>query len=87
MDENQAKHILSDMHKGVCGGHYTAQITAHKILRAGYWWPTLFLDAQKMVRKCDPYQRFLGKLKYEGSLPLRTVTVEAPFQQWGIDFI
>jgi len=64
-----------------------AKATAHKILRLGNWWPTLFSDVQKMVRKCEAFQRFLGKLKYAGALPLRTITVEAPFQQWGIDFI
>jgi len=87
VDEGEANNVLNDMHKGLCGGHYTAQTTAHKILRAGYWWPTLFSDAQRLIRKCDPCQRFSGKLRYEGALPLRTVTVDAPFQQWGIDFL
>jgi len=80
VDENQAKDILNDIHHGVCGGHYPAYTTSHKVLRAGYWWPTLFSDAHRMIRKCDPCQRFSGKLKYDGALPLRTITVEAPFQ-------
>jgi len=87
VDEDEANNVLNDMHKGLCGGHYTAQTTSHKILRAGYWWPTVFSDAQKLVRKCDPCQRFSRKLRYEGAFPLRIVTVDAPFQQWGIDFI
>ena len=27
--------------------------SVHKILRAGYYWPTLFKDAHAHVRKCD----------------------------------
>lgn len=74
------------MHDGVCGGHYSAKTTTGKIVRARYYWPTLFKDAHEHVRKCDPCQKFSSKLKYEGALPLNPVTVEAPFVQCGIDF-
>lgn len=47
----------------------------------------LFKDAHIYVRKCEPCQKFLGKLKYAGALPLRPMKVEAPFHQWDIDFI
>ncbi|GLJ50228.1 hypothetical protein SUGI_1069200 [Cryptomeria japonica] len=75
------------MHDGVCGGHYFAKTTTGKIIQAGYYWPTLFKDAHAHVQKCDPCQKNSSKLKYEGALPLNLVTVEAPFVQWGIDFI
>lgn len=75
------------MHNVVCGGHYMAKIIAHKILRSRYWWPSLFFDTHKMVKKCDAYQKKIGKLKKIGALPLRPKNVEDPFQQWGIDFI
>ena len=87
VDETESKRILKDMHEGVCGGHYMAKITAHKILRAGFWLPKLFKDAYKFVKLCVTCQRFSGKLKFSRNLPLRPVEVQAPFQQWGIDFI
>lgn len=40
-----------------------------------------------MVRRCDACQRFSGKLKFSGNMPLRPIDVQPPFQQWGIDFI
>ncbi|GLJ21637.1 hypothetical protein SUGI_0402860 [Cryptomeria japonica] len=86
-DEFQAKQVLIEMHDGACGGHYSAKTTAGEIILAGYFWPTLFKDAHAYVRKCDPCQKFSSKLKYEGALPLNPVSVEAPFVQWGIDFI
>ena len=40
-----------------------------------------------LVRKCDSCQRFASKLKFSSNTPLKPVEVEAPFQQWGMDFI
>lgn len=37
LDESHAKHFLREMHEGVCGGHYSAKKTTHKILRVGYY--------------------------------------------------
>lgn len=75
VDESQAEKLLKDMHGGICGGHYMGKTTAHKILRAGFWWPTIFKAAENWVRRCDACQRFAGKLKFLGNVPLRPVEV------------
>ena len=75
------------MHLGVCRGHYMAKNTSHKIMRVGFLWPNLFNDSHKMIRKCDACERFFGKLKFLGNVPLNPIEVQAPFQQWGLDFI
>ena len=67
------------MHSGICGGHYMEKTTAHKVMRAGFWWPSLFKDTQILVRKCDSCQRFAGKLKISGNTPLKLVEVQTPF--------
>lgn len=54
LDKYQAKKVLIEMHEGECGGHFSAKTTAHKILRAGYYWPTLFKDTYTHVSKCEP---------------------------------
>lgn len=87
LDKSEARRMLTEMHNGVCGGHYSAKTTTDKIVRAGYYWPTLFKDAHEHVRRCDPCQKISSKLKYEGAFPLNLVIVEAPYVQWGIDFI
>ena len=74
------------MHKGACVGHLYWKSTANKILRAGYYWPTLFTDVYQKVRACLECQKFAGKEKLH-SLPLKPISTEAPFQQWGLDFI
>ena len=75
------------MYSSICGGHYIAKTTTHKVTRESFWWPNLFRDAQVLVRKCDSCQRFARKLKFLGNTPFKLVEVQAPFQQWGMDFL
>ena len=53
IDQAESRKILRDMHEGVCGGHYMAKKTTHKILRSGLRWPTIFKDTHQFVKKCD----------------------------------
>ena len=77
---------MTEMHKGACWGHLYWKSTTNKILRASYYWPTLFTDVYQKVRACLECQKFVGKEKLH-SLPLKHISTEAPFQQWGLDFI
>jgi hypothetical protein len=86
VNKEEAKKILEELHCGHCGGHFFAFATAHKILRAGYYWPTLFSDIYQHIRSCQPCQYFSDKPKLPAQ-PLKQVVVEAPFQQWGLDFV
>jgi hypothetical protein len=86
LDENEAKKVTTDMHRGFCGGHHHWKSISLKILRAGYYWPTLFFDVFTIVRKCNECQKFAGKHKLL-SLPLKLISTSGPFQQWGLDFI
>jgi transposase InsO family protein len=46
----------------------------------------IFFDTHRYVKSCQLCQYFIGK-KCLPSLPLKSIIVEAPFQQWGLDFI
>jgi hypothetical protein len=84
--ETETEKVIDEFHEGVCGGHHAWRATTYKILRAGYYWPKLFTDVNTKVRACVPCQLFTGKQKVP-ALPLIPVKTEAPFQQWGLDFI
>ena len=86
IDPDVSKKVMFDMHSSVCGGHHYWRTTAYKILRASYFWPSLFTDVCAEVRTCEKYQKFKGK-KHLTSFPLKPIVVSAPFQQWGLDFI
>ena len=58
MSQVEVPDILEAYHNSACRGHFLGQLTGHKILRAGYFWPTLFQDLHDYVRKCDACQRY-----------------------------
>jgi hypothetical protein len=37
VDDKEAKNLMENLHKGLCGGHRVALTTTHKILRLGYY--------------------------------------------------
>jgi len=51
LEKSEVEKVLQELHDGPAGGHFGGVTTTHKILHAGYYWPTLFKDAQKYVRK------------------------------------
>jgi hypothetical protein len=85
VDPQEVERIMVEFHDNLCGGHHFWKTTAYKILRAGYYWPTMFTDICRRVRACIKCQRFEGKQQLK-SLPLNPVVVSGPFQQWGLDF-
>lgn len=60
------------------GGHLFWKTTTYKILRGGFYWPTLFHDIYKEVSTCHECQLFEGKRKLK-PLPLVPILAEAPF--------
>ena len=78
VDETKSKKLMVEFHLGFCGGHFTARTTTHKMLRAGYYWPSLFLDVHKAVRVCPQCQLFTRKQQMK-ALPLNPIVVQAPF--------
>ena len=86
LEKTEAEKVLQELHDGPAGGHYAGEATAHKILRAGYYWPTLFKDSYNYIRKCQVYQAAVGKQK-KSSIPLQPVNIEQLFSQWGLDII
>ena len=39
-------YVLRDIHEGACGNHSGAKSIVHKIVRAGYSWPSMQADAK-----------------------------------------
>ena len=43
--EEEAKFILKEVHEGICGDHTGPRSLVSKIIRIGYFWPTMQKDA------------------------------------------
>jgi hypothetical protein len=84
--EEEVENTIMEFHKGDCGGHHYWKTIVHKILRAGLYWPSIFSDVYKELSRCHECQIFYGKRKLH-PFPLKPISVEAPFRQWGLDFI
>eukprot|EP00253_Pinus_taeda_P022379 PITA_22379 len=41
--------VLKFAHDEPCGGHFADKQTAYKVLRAGYFWPSLFKNAKQEI--------------------------------------
>jgi len=60
LEKDDANHVLKEMHDGPAGGHYGRETTAHKTLRAGYYWPTVLRDSHTYTSKCKVCQSTTG---------------------------
>ena len=58
--EDGVKAKIQEFHEEDCGGHIYQKVIAHKILREGFCWPTLFLYVYKDVSTCHQCQIFEG---------------------------
>ena len=79
LEHEDAKKVLAELHDGPAGGHFLGDTTTHKILRFGYYWPTLFKDAHAHVRKCDTCQSSSGR-QAKATGPLKPVIISEPFE-------
>ncbi len=61
--KGESDKVLQEFHEGDCGGHLYWKTTTDKILRASFYWPTLFTDVKKFVTTCHKCQIFEGKEK------------------------
>ena len=50
---DEANYVLREVHEGACGNHSGARSLVHKVVRAGYYWPTIQADAKAYVKVCD----------------------------------
>ncbi|XP_014498356.1 uncharacterized protein LOC106759610 [Vigna radiata var. radiata] len=50
--EDEAQYVMNELHLGVCGFHTGGRALKAKILRAGYYWPTMEDDAAQFTRRC-----------------------------------
>ncbi|XP_059311714.1 uncharacterized protein LOC132063262 [Lycium ferocissimum] len=86
LPESEVLEILKACHDSVVRGHHSGTRTAVKVLKCGYYWPTLFHDANLMVRSCDQCQR-QGNIGRRQEMPMNFVIEVEMFDVWGIDFM
>ena len=86
VDEQKEKRLIEEFHARECGEHHYQKTIVNKILRAIFYWPTIFSETHREIVSCQKCHIFEGLMKLF-PFPLKRIHVEAPFQQWGLDFI
>ncbi|XP_057734367.1 uncharacterized protein LOC130949742 [Arachis stenosperma] len=83
---DETDYVLREVLEGCCGHHIGGRSLARKIIRVGYYWPTMMSDARKFVKKCKKCQENASFHKApHGELSL--MMAPRPFTQWGVDLL
>nr|GEU52880.1 reverse transcriptase domain-containing protein [Tanacetum cinerariifolium] len=82
----EAIDILKACHNESIGGHYGLNYTAKKVFDFGFYWPTIYRDAQDLVKSCKACQR-QGKILQRDEMSQNSIQVCEIFDVRGIDFI
>ncbi|XP_022858502.1 uncharacterized protein LOC111379372 [Olea europaea var. sylvestris] len=83
---SESSQALAEVREGVCGNHQGARALSYKLIRYGYYWPTMKKDASEYVKRCDRCQRF-GNVIHSPAEDLTNINCSAPFEQWGVDIL
>ena len=58
LNEEVVATTVKEVHMGIFTNQSGRKFLAHKLLRQGYYWPTMQSDAQEFVKKCEKWQCF-----------------------------
>ncbi|KAK8934446.1 hypothetical protein KSP39_PZI014383 [Platanthera zijinensis] len=86
ISEKEVGRVLEEIHSGECGSHSGSRTLEGRVLRQGYFWPTLRRDAEEFSKKCRKCQEF-APLQLLPAQRLRTITAPWPFAIWGLDLV
>nr|ABF94998.1 transposon protein, putative, unclassified [Oryza sativa Japonica Group] len=83
---DDGRHLLLDIHEGICGSHAAGRTLVGKAFRQGFFWPTALKDACDMVQRCESCQ-FHSKHTKLPTQALQTIPLTWPFSCWGLDIL
>ena len=76
----EANYVMREVHEGVRKNHSGSRLLVHKLIRVGYYWPTMQKDAHAYVKTCDKCQRFNNLIR-QPTEKLTPMTIPWPFAQ------
>ncbi|GKD89669.1 reverse transcriptase domain-containing protein, partial [Tanacetum coccineum] len=76
VDGSETLKILAHYHLGPTGEHHSALVTAKKVYESGFYWPSVFKDANEYIIRCDACQR-PGNIYSRNEMPQNNIQVKA----------
>ncbi|XP_071727626.1 uncharacterized protein [Rutidosis leptorrhynchoides] len=86
LNPTQAESIIREVHEGMCALHSGHKTVASKIMRLGYYWPSMYRDAAEVIRKCQSCQLHAPVSKAPRH-PMIPVASPWPFCKWAINIV
>ena len=86
LSHDEADYVMREVNEGICGNYSRARSLVHKLIRAGYYWPTMLKDAQAYIKAYDKCQRFSNLIR-QPSKELTPMTAPWSFAQWELDIM
>jgi hypothetical protein len=83
MNDEEAQKLLHEIHGSSdsvihISGHFSTKDTSFKIIKNGYYSPSIFQDSYKFARSCDKCQKFAKKERLS-AMPLQHVLLVSLF--------
>ncbi|KAJ3705468.1 hypothetical protein LUZ61_009173 [Rhynchospora tenuis] len=82
----KADELISEIHEGICGSHQGMSSLSNRIIRAGFYWPTLRKDVEEFIRRCEKCQ-FHSHIPRQPPHSMQSIASPWPFDVWGIDLL
>ncbi|XP_057530029.1 uncharacterized protein LOC130808593 [Amaranthus tricolor] len=82
----EENYILREIHEGGCGIHQGVRTVISKVLRSGYYWPSLRKGAEELILRC-PECQYHSKIGRKPSNYLTVLQAVLPFDKWGMDLL
>jgi ribonuclease HI len=82
----EGNYIIREIHEGGCGIHQGVRTVINKILRNGYYWPSLRQDTEKVIKHCSKCQYF-SKLDRKPTNYHSCIQAVLLFDKWGMDLL
>nr|GEW00210.1 reverse transcriptase domain-containing protein [Tanacetum cinerariifolium] len=80
----QAEFVIIEIHEGSCSMHAGPRSVVAKVIRLGYYWPTMHEDARDMIRTCNDCQ-IHRPVTRNPQQSLTLIMALWLFYKWGID--
>ncbi|KAL0462983.1 UNVERIFIED_CONTAM: hypothetical protein Slati_0185900 [Sesamum latifolium] len=86
LSPEKAHYVLREIHEGSCSNHSGVWSLAEKVIRQGYFWPTLVKNTMEFTKKCESCQKY-ATLIHSPATPIEPIKIPCPFDQWRIDIL
>jgi hypothetical protein len=82
----KGQELLKEIHSGFCGAHIGTRALASKAIKQGFYWPSINIDANKLVQECEACQKTANQQNLP-SMPVHLIPPSWPLQRWGMDLV